>query len=229
MPKRVGMLHTSFVFIQVETMINDLFEEIIPEVEILHFVDSEVLDAVRRAGKVTPQAVRRMTYLAQAAEAAGVDAIFSACSSLGPAIDVATLFVDRPIVKIDEAMARTAVSKAKRIGVLATVPTTLEPTAELIRQKAAEAGKAVEILPHLCEGAFDALMSGDKEQHDRLVLEGARELAPEVEIIALAQASMTRLVPWLSQKTGIEVLASPRLGIEHLRDVLEHTSPAQSA
>lgn len=221
MPKRVGMLHTSFVFIQVETMINDLFREIIPEVEVLHFVDSEVLSAVMRAGKVTPEAVRRLTFLAQAAQAAGVDAIFSACSSLGPAADVAALFVDRPLIKIDEAMAREAVSRAERIGVLATVPTTLGPTADLIRQKAADVGKAVEVFPRLSAGAFEALMGGDKERHDRMVLEGALDLAPKVEILTLAQASMTRLAPWLSQETGLEVLSSPRLGIEHLRDVLE--------
>ncbi|NPV08871.1 MAG: Asp/Glu/hydantoin racemase [Anaerolineae bacterium] len=221
MPKRVGMLHTSFVFIQVETMINDLFREILPDVEVLHFVDSEVLAAVMRAGKVTPEAVRRLTFLAQAAQAAGVDAIFSACSSLGPAADVAALFVDRPLIKIDEAMAREAVSRAARIGVLATVPTTLGPTTDLIRRKAADVGKTVEVFPRLSEGAFEALMGGDKQRHDRMVLEGALDLAPQVEILTLAQASMTRLAPWLSQETGLEVLSSPRLGIEHLRDVLE--------
>lgn len=229
MPQRVGMLHTSFVFIQVETMINDLFREIMPDVEVLHFVDSEVLAAVQRAGKVTPEAIRRLTYLAQAAEAAGVDAIFSACSSLGPAADVAALFVDRPLVKIDEAMARMAVQKARRIGVLATVPTTLGPTADLIRQKAAEMDKEIEVFPQLSQGAFEALMGGEKERHDRMVLERALELAPKVEILTLAQASMTRLAPWLSQETGLEVLSSPRMGIEHLRDVLEQTAPTKSA
>lgn len=229
MPKRVGVLHTSFVFIKVETMINDLFQEIIPDVEILHFVDSEVLAAVQRAGKVTPEAVRRMTCLAQAAEAAGVDAIFSACSSLGPAVDIAALFVDKPLVKIDEAMAREAVRKGQRIGVLATVPTTLGPTADLIRQKAAEMGKEVEVFPRLSEGAFEVLMSGDRERHDRMVLEGALELAPKVDILTLAQASMTRLTPWLAQETGLEVLSSPRLGIEHLRDVLAQMDGPQPA
>ncbi len=220
MPKRVGMLHTSFVFIQVETMINDLFRELLPGVEILHFVDSDLLAAVQRAGHVTPEATRRMTHLAQAAQAAGVDALFSACSSLGPAIDVAALFVDRPVVKIDQAMARAAAHKAERIGVLATVPTTLGPTADLIRRQATKLGRTVQVTPRLCEGAFQALMGGEKERHDQMVLDGARALAPSVQIIALAQASMTRLAPMLAQETGLEVLSSPRMGIEHLGRVL---------
>ena len=220
MPERVGMLRTSFVFIQVETMVNDLFGEILPGVEILHFVDSQVLAAVQESGHVTTEATRRMTYLAQAAEAAGVDAIFSACSSPGPAIDVAALFVDCPVVKIDQAMARAAAQKAERIGVLATVPTTLGPTADLIRRQATKLSRSVEVTPHLCEGAFQALMGGKKERHDQMVVEGALTLAPKVQIIALAQASMTRLAPRLAQETGLEVLSSPRMGIEHLGRVL---------
>jgi len=218
--KRVGMLHTSFVFIQVETMINDLFREILPDVQVLHFVDSEVLDAVQRAGHVTPEATRRMTYLALAAEAAGVDAIFSACSSLGPAIDVAALFVNCPVVKIDQAMARMAAERFERIGVLATVPTTIAPTCDLIRSQATELGKTVQVVPRLCEGAFQVLMAGDRDRHDRMVLEGAQALAPQVQVIVLAQASMTRLAPQLAQATGLEVLSSPRMGIEHLGQVL---------
>ncbi len=224
MPKRLAVLHTSFVFIQVETMINDLFREIIPEVEVIHFVDSEVLAAVRRAGQVTSASIRRMTYLAQAAAEADVDLILSSCSSLGPAIDVARHFVDVPIIKIDDAMARAAAEKASRIGVLATVPTTLGPTSDLIQEKAGEMGKEVLVTPRLCEGAFEALMGGERERHDQMVLDGALELAPRVQILALAQASMTRLAPWLSEKTGLEVLTSPRMGIEHVKQMLSRIS-----
>src|SRR5690606_24797688 len=138
--RKLAVLHTSFVFIKVETMMNDLFAELLPSVEVMHFVDSQVLAAVMQAGRVTDAAVRRLCHLAQAADESGADLILSACSSVGPAMDVARRLVDTPIVKIDDAMAERVVEMAARIGVLATVATTLEPTVGLIREKAAAFG-----------------------------------------------------------------------------------------
>lgn len=217
MTKRMAVLHTSFVFTNVEPVFKNLFKELIPDVEVIDFVDSHILADVRRVGKVENSHIRRMCHLAQAAEAAEVDLIFSACSSLGPSMDVARGLVNVPIVKIDDAMTRRAVELGSMIGVMATVPTTLQPTVDLIQQWANVACKQVKVIQHLCEGAFDVLMSGDRDRHDQMVLEGALQLAPQVDLIVLAQASMSRLAPLLSEKTGKEVLSSPRLAAEYVK------------
>ena len=141
MSKKIGILHTSFVFVSVEPVINDLIAELIPDAEVIHFVDSDVLATVVREQGISSNSEVRMTRLAQAAEAAGADIIFSACSSLGPALDVAARNVHTPVVKIDEAMAMQAARDGDRIGVLATVPTTLGPTSDLIQSKADEIGR----------------------------------------------------------------------------------------
>jgi Asp/Glu/hydantoin racemase len=216
--KKIAILHTSFVFVSVEPAINNLIEELIPDAEVIHFVDSDVLATVVREQGISTKSEERMTHLAQAAEAAGADIIFSACSSLGPALDVAARHVSTPVVKIDEAMAIRAAAEGTRIGVLATVPTTLGPTSDLIQAKADEAGRAVTIEKRLCEGAFDVLMSGDRDKHDALVVEQAVNLAKSVDLIVLAQASMSRLADVLAKETGLTVLTSPRLGVEFLAD-----------
>jgi Asp/Glu/hydantoin racemase len=221
MTKRMAVLHTSFVFTNVEPVFKNLFKELIPDVEVIDFVDSHILADVRRVGKVQNSHIRRMCHLAQAAEDAGVDLIFSACSSLGPSMDIARGLVNVPIVKIDDAMTRRAVELGSIIGVMATVPTTLQPTVDLIQQWATVACKPVKVIQHLCEGAFDILMSGDRDRHDQMVLEGALQLAPQVHLIVLAQASMSRLAPMLSEKTGKEVLSSPRLAAEYVRSQLD--------
>lgn len=220
MKKRVAILHTSLVFINVELMIKNLFQELLPDIEVVDFIDSQVLADVQKEG-ITEGSTSRMTHLAQAAEKAGANVIFSACSSLGPTIDTARQAVSVPIIKIDDAMARQAVEKGSEIGLLATVPTTLDPTAALIEEKAAEMGKTVHIHRRLSEGAFEKLMSGNKEQHDKMVLESAMSVAPDVEVIVLAQASMTRLAPMLAEATGLEVLTSPRLGVENVKQLLD--------
>ena len=213
---KVAVLHTSFVFVNVEPVFNDLLAELLPGAEVIHFVDSDVLATVMREGGISEASAARMVHLAEAAEAAGADVIFSACSSLGPSMDIARNVVRTPIVKIDDAMALQAAQQGTEIGVLATVPTTLKPTSDLILAKAAEIGRKVRIHQRLSEGAFDTLMSGDRARHDDMVSSEAALLAKDVDLIVLAQASMSRLAGRLQDERGRPVLTSPRLGVEYL-------------
>jgi Asp/Glu/hydantoin racemase len=217
---KVAVLHTSLVFITVEQVINDLLTELLPDTHVMHFVDSDVLATVVREGEISAASVARMGHLAQAAEAAGADVAFSVCSSLGPSMIQARRQVGIPIVQIDEAMASEAVRRGPRVGVLATVSSTLGPTADLVTAKAAEAGTDVSVRKHLVEGAFDLLMQQKREEHDTAVAEAARVLAGDVDVIVLAQASMSRLERRLADETARPVLSSPRLGVEMLKTTL---------
>jgi len=221
MAKRMAVLHTSFVFINVEPVFKNLFNELLPDVEIIDFVDSDVLAAVNRDGGIKQSHIRRMVHLAQAAEDAGVDLIFSACSSLGPSMDVARKMVDTPIIKIDDAMTQKAVTLASTIGVMATVPTTLPPTIGLLNEQSVIQGKKIETRQYLVEGAWGVLMSGDRPRYEKMVADGAKVLAPQVDLIVLAQASMSRLAPMLATEVEKEVLSSPRLAVEYVKSLLE--------
>lgn len=219
---KIAMLHTSFVFLNNETALKDLIESSFPNDQLIHFVDSDVLATVLRDKEISVSSEDRMIFLAQAAERAGADVIFSACSSLGPAVEKAKGHVNIPIVKVDEAMTKKAATTATTIGVLATAPSTLGPTADLIRKFATQEGRVVNVLPRVAEGAFEIMMAGDPERHDAMVLETAKSLKSEgVEMIVLAQASMSRLAEPLAQKLDLPVLSSPRLGVEHLGQVLQ--------
>jgi Asp/Glu/hydantoin racemase len=219
--KTLGLIHTSFVFITKETMMNDLFRELLADVKLINIVDDSLLPQCMGVGQVTPALVRRMCGYVNAAREAGADAVLSLCSSLGPAIDVARQIVDIPVIKIDDAMTDKAVCEFTRIGVMATVPTTLGPTVELIRQKARKTGKSVDVRQSLVDGAFQKLMAGQSVEHDTMISQAAEQLAGDVEVIVFAQASMTRLAPDVQQQTNRPVLTSPRLGIEHTRRVLD--------
>ena len=127
-----------------------------------------------------------------------------------------------PALRVDEPMAALAVKMGMRIGVAATLRTTLEPTATLIRNKADEAGKEVIVIPKPCVGAFDAVISGDTATHDAIVSAGLRELIDQADVVVLAQASMARVVENLpEQDRRLPVLSNPRLAVEHLVRILE--------
>jgi len=94
---------------------------------------------------LTSSIVRRLSAHVVLAREGGADLIMVTCSSTSPGVDVARKLVDVPVLKIDDAMAEKAVEMGESIGVLATVKTTLIPSAELIKSKARIRGKSVSI------------------------------------------------------------------------------------
>lgn len=197
-----------------------LAAEVMPGVETVSVVDEGLLRRTIEQGELTADTSRRLAELVGAAEQDGADAILVTCSTLGPAVDDARSRCDVPLLRVDEAMAAEAVRSGTRIGVVATLHTTLEPTVDLIDRVARERERPVEVVAHLCHGAFEAVVSGDTARHDALVRAAVEELAAKVDVIVLAQASMARALDALPSAPPVPVLTSPRLAVEHAARVL---------
>ena len=136
-------------------------------------------------------------------------------------MEAAAALTGVPVLRVDQPMADKAVQSGKRIGVIATLSTTLEPTSDLVRRRAIVANKEIELKAVLCEGAFEALMSGDAATHDKKVGDALKQLAKEVDVIVLAQASMARVVDTLDDADKkIPILASPAIAIQFVATIL---------
>ena len=184
-------------------------------------VDESLIQDTVRAGTLRKQTIRRLVDQVASAEAAGADAVLVTCSSIGPGVKVAQQLFDIPVVRIDDAMAETAVRQAQTIGVLATLRTTLSPTTELLREKAAEAGRSVEIVECLRAEAFPAVLTGDTEKHDQILRKALLEDLSGVDVIVLAQASMARVVATLAPGAlHVPVFSSPELAVQLARRAL---------
>ncbi|HEU5080773.1 MAG TPA: aspartate/glutamate racemase family protein [Opitutaceae bacterium] len=216
--KTLGLIHTSATLVPVFAQ---LCKAQLPGVATFNIVDDSLVRAIGARGSLTADIARRVASYINSAEAGGADFILVTCSSIGPAVEAAAPFSAVPVLRVDEPMADQAVRTGERIGVIATLPTTLEPTADLVRRRAALAQRSISLTARLCEGAFDALMAGDAARHDAIVGSTLRELATEVDVIVLAQASMARVVDTLSPADRrIPILASPPLAIAHLATLL---------
>ncbi len=216
--KILGLIHTSATLVPV---FSQLCKEKLPGVDTFNLADDSLIKDVIRRGKLTPQTARRAVEHIASAEAAGADYILVTCSSIGRAVETAASLSAVPVLRVDQPMADRAVQTGRKIGVIATLPTTLEPTADLIQRRAQKAGRQVELTSRLCPGAFDALMSGDTAKHDARVAGALRELSQQVEVIVLAQASMARVVEGLAEaEKRVPILASPALAVEYLATVL---------
>lgn len=212
----IVVVHTGPVTVQ---PIKDQFKEMLADARVINIVDDSLLNDVRAAGHLTPEVTGRIYSYMQNAQAMGADIILNACSSVGEATDLLRGMIRTPIVKVDEAMAEEASRIGARIGVVATVSTTLEPTVRLIRKKAAEHGREIDVTERIADGAFEALLAGDAQRHDNILKQTIVSLMDEVHVVVLAQVSMARLVPLLGA-TRVPVLSSPRSGVEAVRRAL---------
>ena len=216
--KTLGLIHTSATLVPVFA---DLCKAKLPGVATFNIVDDSLVKGIMSSGSLTPQIARRVAGYLESAEAGGADFILVTCSSIGPAVEAAAGFIGVPVLRVDQPMADKAVQNGDRIGVIATLATTLEPTADLIRRRAAAAGRQIELTSKLCEGAFDALMRGDSTTHDATVSAALKELSSRVDVVVLAQASMARVVDALPPADRrVPILASPSLAVEYLATVL---------
>jgi Asp/Glu/hydantoin racemase len=218
MSATIAYLHTSHVLI---AMFTELSKRAMPEAAQFHMVDESLIRNTIQAQRLTKSTTRRVIAMVQSARDGGADAAMVTCSSIGPAAALAQEIFDFPVIRVDDAMAQAAVCTGRRIGVAATLRTTLEPTVELLREKARHSAREVEIVEDLCDGAFEAVLSGDTATHDRVLTGALTRLMRDVDVVVLAQASMARVVPALPHHAGhARVLSSPELAVQQARSVL---------
>ncbi len=216
--KRLGLVHTSATLVPVFAQ---LCKDKLPHVEVFNIADDSLVKGIIASGSLTATIARRVAGYLESAELAGADYIMVTCSSIGPAVEAGAKLIGVPVLRVDLPMADQAVATGKRIGVIATLRTTLEPTADLIQRRADAAGKQIELISRLAEGAFDALMSGDAAKHDTMVAAALKELSQTVDVIVLAQASMARVVDTLAPADKrVPILASPGIAVDYLATVL---------
>lgn len=219
MPPTVALIHTSPTMIPV---FKALAEQLLPRgTSVFNMVDESLLCDIIREKGCPPTTARRLAGHVLSAEQAGATHIMVTCSSMGRAVEAARALSGATVLRVDEPMADQAVATGRRIGVIATLPSTLEPTVDLIRRRASVASKDVQIVSQVVDGAFDAVISGDGARHDALVGDALRALGRQVDVIVLAQASMARVVEALSpEDRPVPVLSSPRSSMEHLAALL---------
>lgn len=225
MATTLAFLHTSHVLIP---LFSTLAKREIPAANVFHMVDESLIRNTIAAGELTKTTVRRIGGMVASAREGGADAVMVTCSSIGAAVPLVRGLFEFPVIRVDEAMAEQAVGIGPRVGVVATIRTTLEPTVQLLRDKAADSGRSIEVVEELSEGAFESVLAGDPETHDRLVSASIARLAGQTDVVVLAQASMARVVASLPPgAVRVPILSSPELAIQRARAIL-FTRPTAS-
>ena len=198
------------------------FNQTAPELKTVNLLDDGIMTSL--AEDDVDRAVRRLAEMVELAWLEyRANAVLLTCSAVSREGMRALRTQTRiPIIKIDEPMTRRAAAAGRRIGIVATFPATVATTVELLH---AAALTPIETTHVLAGEALQALLRGDVEAHDRLLLEAAHQVETEgIDAMVLAQVSMVRLEPQIRAKSRVPVFSSLATALDEVRALLAQTS-----
>lgn len=216
---KIALVYTSTTPELIEYVENEISQVFSKDVEVLTYKNPSILSDIRERGYVYEIPAAKLIASYMEAVLDGADAIINLCSSVGEVADASqriAKYMGVPIVRVDKEMCREAVRKGKKIAVMATLETTLEPTKNTIYNVAREMGKKIILIDALVEGAFGL----DQEAFKELMAKKALEVTDEADVILFAQGSMAYCEEYIEKLLNKPVLSSPRFGIRALQNAL---------
>ena len=227
-PCRSSMTGTLVLVHTVAPLVDEfarLCRERLPGVTVFHLLDEPLLERIRRRGGGAPEDAERLAGHVALAREVGADVVLVTCSTVSLAVGAIRDRFDVPILRIDDELAVETVRVGGTVAVVATNPTTLDPTRETLLAEAQRVGRAVDLRFRLVDHALAALRAGDGATHDRLVEEAVREEAGRSDVVVLAQASMARVLAGMAgQPAPVPVLSSPVLALAQAAKMLPGTT-----
>lgn len=195
------------------------FRENWPEAKVVNLLEDALMTDLAEDGNLTDAMVGRFVHIGQYCVKASADAILFCCSAFGPAIEECRRQIAIPVLKPNEAMYEQLVAKNGTVNLLATFPPSLPSMLAEIAACARDRGTEVRVEPQLIDGALDALLRNDHDEHNRLIAEAAaRPMA--CDMIALAQFSMAPARAAAALRTTKPILTTPDSAVAKLKVLL---------
>ncbi|MBV8434020.1 MAG: hypothetical protein JO029_07075 [Candidatus Eremiobacteraeota bacterium] len=218
MTRTVGLVHAVLPALG---PMRDTLARRMPDVRVINLLDEGLLTEAERLGGLVPETIDRMASVIELLREAKVDAVLLTCTAYSPAVpEMQRRFPGLPIVAVDQMMVDKAVATGRKIGVLATVKAGLDQQIDMLNAAAQRAGVTIEIVPSFHPEAMDALRRGDRDAHDRILLDALPALLERVDVALLAQVSMSPLAAKLPPNLPKPVLSSPELAADRLSEIL---------
>ena len=216
---RIGLVHALHASI---APIEAAFLESWPEAETVSLYDQSLYADFNKTRKLTPEIFRRIEGLLRFSRETGAEAILFTGSLFGDPVEAAREKLDVPVLTAYEAMIEEAFASAERprLGMLSTAAGTADMMSTDIKEYAEANGREYELDSRFVAGAIDALLWGDREEHDELVAAAAAQLG-DCDALLLAQFSMAPVAKRLPPVEGRKVLSSPGSAVAKLKRLLK--------
>jgi len=194
------------------------FDEEFPEAEVINVLDESLL--VDFDDQLTPDLRRRITNIIGYCQDNKADAIGLACSVYAPVVESAKDLVHVPLVSSYGPVMADAVTAGPRIGLIASVASTMQDSKYYLHLAADEAG--VEIEPQLClaEDLITVMRAEGQAGLERRLEEEVLKIASKVDVVLLTQFSFAAALAHLEKVSPIPVLSAPHSSARTLKKLL---------
>ena len=194
------------------------FDEEFPEAEVINVLDESLL--VDFDDQLTPDLRRRITNIIGYCQDNKADAIGLACSVYAPVVESAKDLVHVPLVSSYGPVMADAVTAGPRIGLIASVASTMQDSKYYLHLAADEAG--VEIEPQLClaEDLITVMRAEGQSGLECRLEEEVLKIASKVDVVLLTQFSFAAALAHLEKVSPIPVLSAPHSSARTLKKLL---------
>lgn len=213
---RIVLLHGTPVAVE---PIQKSFAARWPEAEVVNLLDDSLSVDRAKDHDLTQRMFARFTELGGYAHRIGADAVLVTCSAFGPAIERMAKELPVPVLKPNEAMFRAALTKGKKIGMLATFAPSVVTMTEEFNEFVRETGSQATLKTIVVDGAMDALRKGDAQTHNDLVAARAFDLA-DCDAVMLAHFSTSRAADKVGAAVSMPVLTAPDAAVDRLKSIV---------
>lgn len=213
MQKRIGLVHSVTPAIRA---VEDAFERIWPAAKTTSIYDQSTYQDLGPDRSLTPEIYRRIAALLRYSADCGVDGILVTGSLFGPAVVKGRETLDIPVLTSFDGLIDEALATGTRFNMIATDPGTNRMLAAEMEARAAAAGKTLTLNPVYVPEAMGLLQGGDRDAHDRLVVDAAAA-AGDCDAILLGQFSMGPTRTLVENRTRKPVLDAPDAAVRKLR------------
>ena len=194
------------------------FDEEFPEAEVINVLDESLL--VDFDDQLTPNLRRRITNIIGYCQDNKADAIGLACSVYAPVVESAKDLVHVPLISSYGPVMADAVTAGPRIGLIASVASTMRDSKYYLHLAADEAD--VEIEPQLClaEDLITVMRAEGQSGLERRLEEEVLKIASKVDVVLLTQFSFAAALAHLEKVSPIPVLSAPHSSARTLKKLL---------
>lgn len=217
MPVRIGLVHSVVPAIRA---VEDAFARIWPAARTTSIYDQSTYQDLGPDRSLTPEIYRRIAALLRYSADCGVDAILVTGSLFGPAAAEGRKSLNIPVLTSFDGLIDEALALGTRFNTVATDSGTNRMLAAAMRERAETAGKTIDLTPVYVAEAMGLLQGGDRDAHDRLVVEAAAA-AEACDAILLGQFSMGPTRPLVEAQTGRPVLDAADAAVRKLRAIFD--------
>lgn len=200
----------------------EAFAQTLPGARVWNILDDQLLGLVDASGGLTPVLAARMTRLLDHALAGGADAVLLACSVYGPVAKERAVGLATPLLTSDEAMFDAVADlHPRRVVVLGTTAVTAADTADRLR--AHLGGTRVQVDAVVVSGGYAAAVGGDRRVLEDAVVRQAEQVAGDVDVVVIAQFSLSPAARAAGAAVQAHVLSAPHLAAAALGRRLRRT------